>query len=56
MVASYWFTPNYFVETKTPTYGYNVSGNWANAPNLFGAGGNSVQNYVGRRSLLRLLP
>ena len=26
MVASYWFTPNYFVETHTPTYGYNVSG------------------------------
>jgi branched-chain amino acid transport system substrate-binding protein len=46
MVASYWFTPNYFVETKTPTYGYNVSGNWANAPNLFGAGGNSVQDYA----------
>ncbi len=45
MVASYWFTPNYFVETKTPTYGYNVSGNWANAPNLFGAGGASVQDY-----------
>ena len=31
MVASYWFTPNYFVETKTPTYGYNVSGNWSDA-------------------------
>ena len=46
MVASYWFTPNYFVETGTPTYGYNVSGNWANAPNLFGAGGNSVQDYA----------
>jgi branched-chain amino acid transport system substrate-binding protein len=46
MVASYWFTPNYFVETKTPTYGYNVSGNWDTAPNLFGAGGNSVQNYA----------
>ena len=46
MVASYWFTPNYFVETKTPTYGYNVSGNWANAPNLYGAGGNSVQDYA----------
>ena len=46
MVASYWFTPNYFVETGTPTYGYNVSGNWANAPNLFGAGGNSVQDYT----------
>jgi branched-chain amino acid transport system substrate-binding protein len=45
MVASYWFTPNYFVETKTPTYGYNVSGNWATAPNLFGAAGGSVQNY-----------
>jgi len=44
MVASYWFTPNYFVETNTPTYGYNVSGNWAGPPNLFAAGG-SVQNY-----------
>src|ERR1019366_8702471 len=39
MVASYWFTPNYFVETKTPTYGYNVSGNWAGPDNLFAAGG-----------------
>lgn len=45
LVASAWFTPNYFVETKTPTYGYNVSGNWATAPNLYGAGGNSVQCY-----------
>jgi branched-chain amino acid transport system substrate-binding protein len=44
MVASYWFTPNYFVETHTPTYGYNVSGNWSGPPNLFAAGG-SVQNY-----------
>ncbi len=44
MVASYWFTPNYFVETNTPTYGYNVSGNWEGPPNLFAAGG-SVQNY-----------
>ncbi len=44
MVASYWFTPNYFVETGTPTYGYNVSGNWQGPPNLFAAGG-SVQNY-----------
>ena len=43
MVASYWFTPNYFVETNTPTYGYNVSGNWSNQPNLFAAGG-SVQD------------
>lgn len=45
MVASYWFTPNYFVETNTPTYGYNVSGNWEGPLNLFGAGGNSVQYY-----------
>ena len=43
MVASYWFTPNYFVETQTPTYGYNVSGNWSHQPNLFATGG-SVQN------------
>ena len=43
-VASYWFTPGYFVSTKTPTYGYNVSSNWQNAPNLFAAGG-STQVY-----------
>ncbi len=46
LVASYWFTPNYYVETKTPTYGYNVSGNWSPQPNLFGAGGNSLQCYT----------
>ena len=43
-VASAWFTPNYFVATKTPTYGYNVSSNWDTAPNLFAAGG-STQFY-----------
>jgi branched-chain amino acid transport system substrate-binding protein len=43
-VASAWFTPNYFVSTKTPTYGYNVSGNWQTAPNLFAVGG-STQIY-----------
>ena len=42
--ASQWFTPNYFVETNTPTYGYNVTGNWSPNPNLFAAGG-SVQDY-----------
>ena len=26
--SSAWFTPGYFVSTKTPTYGYNVSANW----------------------------
>ena len=43
-VASAWFTPGYFVSTKTPTYGYNVSANWQTAPNLFAVGG-STQIY-----------
>jgi ABC-type branched-subunit amino acid transport system substrate-binding protein len=41
-VATAFFTPNVFVESKTPTYGYNVTGNWAGPANLFAAGG-SVQ-------------
>jgi ABC-type branched-subunit amino acid transport system substrate-binding protein len=41
-VGTAFFTPNLFVESKTPTYGYNVTGNWAGPPNLFAAGG-SVQ-------------
>jgi len=44
-VASAFFTPNYFVSTGTPTYGYNVSSNWQTAPNLFAAGG-STQFYA----------
>ena len=40
----FWFTPNLFAETKIPTYGYNVSGNWAGPDNLFAAGG-SIQDY-----------
>lgn len=43
-VSTFWFTPNLFVSTGTPTYGYNVSGNWAGPPNLFAAGG-SIQDY-----------
>ena len=43
-VASAWFTPSFFVTTKTPTYGYNVSANWQTAPNLFAVGG-STQVY-----------
>ncbi len=42
--ASAWFTPGYFVSTKTPTYGYNVTSNWQGAPNLFAVGG-STQVY-----------
>ncbi len=43
--ASYWFTPGYFAQTDTPTYGYNVTGNWSPYPNLFASGG-SVQSYT----------
>ncbi len=43
-VASAFFTPNIFVEAGMPTYGYNVTGNWAGPKNLFAAGG-SVQYY-----------
>jgi ABC-type branched-subunit amino acid transport system substrate-binding protein len=48
-VSSAWFTPNYFVATKTPTYGYNVSANWQNSPNLFAVGG-STQIYKSANS------
>ncbi len=43
-VSTFWFTPDFFVSTGTPTYGYNVSGNWAGPGNLFAAGG-STQDY-----------
>ncbi len=45
LVSSYWFTPTYFTSTCTPTYGFNVTGDWTAAPNLFAAGG-SVENYA----------
>ena len=43
-VATAFFSPNLFVESGIPTYGYNVTGNWAGPLNLFAAGG-SVQYY-----------
>jgi branched-chain amino acid transport system substrate-binding protein len=43
-ISTFWFSPNLFVSTGTPTYGYNVSGNWAGPGNLFAAGG-SIQDY-----------
>ena len=43
-VATAFFSPNLFVESGIPTYGYNVTGNWAGPTNLFAAGG-SVQYY-----------
>ncbi len=42
-VATAFFTPTYFVQTCTPTFGYNVTANWSGPPNLFAAGG-SVQD------------
>ena len=44
-VATAFFTPTYFVQTCTPTFGYNVTGNWSGPENLFAAGG-SVQDYA----------
>jgi ABC-type branched-subunit amino acid transport system substrate-binding protein len=43
-VATAFFSPNLFVEAGIPTYGYDVTGNWSEEPNLFAAGG-SVQFY-----------
>lgn len=43
-VATIFFSPSYFVESGIPTYGYNVTDNWAGPRNLFAAGG-SVQYY-----------
>jgi len=43
-VATAFFTPNIFVEAKIPTYGYNVTENWAGPgiTNLFAAGGSVI--------------
>jgi branched-chain amino acid transport system substrate-binding protein len=43
-VSTIFFSPNFFASTGIPTYGYNVSGNWAGFKNLFSVGG-STQDY-----------
>src|SRR6204780_2374306 len=43
-VATIFFSPNLFVESGIPTYGYNVTDNWAGPANPFAATG-SVQYY-----------
>lgn len=43
-VGTDFFSPNYFKETGTPTYGFNTTGGWEGPPNLFGSDG-SVQCY-----------
>lgn len=44
-VSTDFFSPNVFKETGTPTYGYNTTGGWAGARNLFAVNG-SVQCYT----------
>jgi ABC-type branched-subunit amino acid transport system substrate-binding protein len=41
-VATASFAPNYFVEAKIPTYGYDVTANWSGPSNLFAAGGSVI--------------
>ena len=41
-VATAFFQPGLFTSAGIPTYGYNVTGNWSAAPNLFAAGGSSL--------------
>lgn len=41
-VASPYFSPGLLTQTCTPTYGYNVTGNWSGPPNLYSTGGSSL--------------
>jgi branched-chain amino acid transport system substrate-binding protein len=41
-VATAFFSPNYLAQTCTPTYGYNVTGNWSGPPNLYSTGGTAL--------------
>jgi branched-chain amino acid transport system substrate-binding protein len=50
-ISTFFFTPGLFVQTKTPTFGYNTSGNWTPAPNLFGAGGSTQDYNYGAQSI-----
>jgi ABC-type branched-subunit amino acid transport system substrate-binding protein len=43
-ISTYFFNPSLYSQSGTPTYGYNVTGNWNGPDNLFAAGG-SVQDY-----------
>lgn len=44
-VSTFSFTPAFLKQAGIPTYGWNTSGNWTGAPNLYAAGG-SVQFYT----------
>jgi branched-chain amino acid transport system substrate-binding protein len=54
-ISTFFFTPGLFVQTKTPTFGYNTSGNWTPAPNLFGAGGSTQDYNYGAQSIAYLM-
>ena len=54
-ISTFFFNPALYAQSGTPTYGYNVSGNWNGPANLFAAGG-SVQDYnVGASAVAWLL-
>jgi ABC-type branched-subunit amino acid transport system substrate-binding protein len=42
VAATPFFSPNYLAQNCTPTYGYNVTGNWAGPPNLYSTGGTAL--------------
>jgi branched-chain amino acid transport system substrate-binding protein len=51
-VASPFFTSNvYLCSTGTPTFGYVVSDNWDNCPNLFGAYGSTLVYSTGQSQI-----
>jgi branched-chain amino acid transport system substrate-binding protein len=54
-ISTFFFTPGLFVQTKTPTFGYNTSGNWTPDPNLFGAGGSTQDYTYGAQSIAYLM-
>jgi branched-chain amino acid transport system substrate-binding protein len=54
-ISTFFFTPGLFVQTKTPTFGYNTSGNWTPDPNLFGAGGSTQDYNYGAQSIAYLM-
>lgn len=41
-VASPFFAPNFVAQNCIPTYGYNVTHNWAGPPNLYSTGGSAL--------------
>ena len=50
-VATAFFSPNIFVESKTPTYGYNVTNNWAGRPTSSPPADRSSTSRPGRRAM-----